>query len=54
LKNCPGAVTFKGEWQYGEKHGLGKCFDGAGKLIYEGLFVNDKPAGNYPYRPIGR
>jgi hypothetical protein len=49
IQNCPNCTTYAGEWKNGLKHGTGRCYDFAGRLIYEGPFENDKPTGKYPY-----
>ena len=48
ISNCPGAVVYYGGWLKGKKEGHGRCYGSDGKLIYEGMFSGDKPAGAYP------
>lgn len=48
ISNCPGAVVYYGGWLKGKKEGHGRCYGSDGKLIYEGMFSSDKPAGAYP------
>jgi len=50
LYNCPGGKKYTGSWRAGFKEGFGRCFDGSGKLVYEGNFNNDKPVYSYPNR----
>lgn len=50
IMNCPQCRKYVGEWQWGVKSGLGKCFDKSGTLIYEGKFANDAPIERYPNR----
>jgi hypothetical protein len=49
IKNCLGCYKYSGQWVHGEKHGLGRCYDFNGKLLYEGPFEHDMPTGKYPY-----
>lgn len=48
VRNCPKCITYEGEWKAGLKDGYGKCYDGKGRLLYEGKFVKDKPKDRYP------
>lgn len=48
VNNCPGCFVYAGYWNSNKKNGFGRCYDVDGKLIYEGLFENDKPKGVYP------
>jgi len=48
--NCAGAVRYVGKFKNNMKNGMGKCFDGLGRLIYEGNFVLDYPTDIYPNR----
>jgi hypothetical protein len=43
IKNCPGCVKYSGEWLSGSKNGYGICYDANGKILYEGIFKDDKP-----------
>lgn len=46
--DCKGTIFHVGEWKNGKVSGLGSCYDKNGKLIYRGIFVNDRPTGKYP------
>jgi hypothetical protein len=50
LYNAPNCRKYIGSWRNGFKDGFGRCFDGSGKLIYEGYFRNDLPVQPYPNR----
>lgn len=43
IDNCTGCRIYKGNWAKGKKSGNGRCFDAAGKIIFEGIFMEDKP-----------
>lgn len=45
LKNC---MVYIGSWFDGKKHGKGTCYDFNGKVIYHGIFEDDKPLSTYP------
>lgn len=48
VMNCPGCITYEGEWKNGLKDGYGKCYDSKGKVLYDGKFLNDRPIEKYP------
>lgn len=48
VSNCPSAVRYEGQWLSDLKHGLGKCYDEHGKILYSGQFISDYPVGIYP------
>ena len=48
LSNCPGAMIYIGNWNKGEKSGIGTCYDNEGKVVYHGNFLADKPTATYP------
>ncbi len=50
INHCPNCNKYVGQWFNNQKNGVGKCYDAAGKLLYEGEFVNDKPTETYPNR----
>lgn len=49
VANCPEAKYYVGGFEKGVKSGYGTCYDINGKLIYYGLFENDRPTETYPY-----
>lgn len=52
--NCPDCKTYIGNWQKGKKSGYGKCYSAYGEMIYQGQFVDDKPAGSYPSENVNQ
>lgn len=48
LSNCPGAMIYIGNWNKGQKSGIGTCYDNEGKVVYHGNFLADKPTATYP------
>ena len=48
IKNCEGAVVYTGGFKDGKKNGRGCCYASNGDLIYEGTFLDDKPADTFP------
>ncbi|HCS20742.1 MAG TPA: hypothetical protein DIW47_09315 [Bacteroidetes bacterium] len=50
INNCPDCRKYQGYWKDNNKHGMGKCFDRNGKLLYDGEFRDGKPVGRYPNR----
>ena len=48
LANCPEAMVYVGNWNKGQKSGVGTCYDNEGKVIYHGNFLADKPTATYP------
>ena len=48
LSNCPGAMIYIGNWNKGQKSGIGTCYDNEGKIVYHGNFLADKPTATYP------
>lgn len=48
ILNCLLCVKFEGNWEKDVKAGFGRCYDKFGKLLYEGVFENDKPVSKYP------
>ncbi|MDR1198148.1 MAG: hypothetical protein LBK94_03930 [Prevotellaceae bacterium] len=43
VSNCPDCKYYVGNWSNSDKLGQGTCYDAAGKLIYNGMFTDDKP-----------
>ncbi|MEO7309065.1 MAG: caspase family protein [Chitinophagaceae bacterium] len=50
VEYCPQCVKYVGNWKEDVKNGMGKCYNAQGKLIYEGVFVDNKPKPPYPNR----
>lgn len=48
LSNCPGAMIYTGNWNKGQKSGIGTCYNNEGKVVYHGNFLADKPTATYP------
>lgn len=48
IKGCPECTTYVGSWENGHKTGFGRCYNDFGDLIYQGLFSNDLPQGEFP------
>ena len=48
LDNCVLCVEYNGNWKNDKKQGFGRCYNQQGKLLYEGLFEDDKPVSKYP------
>jgi hypothetical protein len=48
IRFCPRSKKYIGTWKEGKKEGYGSCYNKKGKLIYQGLFKNDKPKQKYP------
>ena len=48
IPNCPNCQYYIGEFYNKNKSGYGRCYDRLGNLLYNGRFVNDKPADSYP------
>ena len=34
--------VYEGDWKKGKRHGKGKLIDFTGKLIHDGIWINDK------------
>ncbi|MHB1277701.1 MAG: protein kinase domain-containing protein [Bacteroidia bacterium] len=50
INNCPDCRKYQGYWKDNNKHGMGKCFDRNGNLLYDGEFRDGKPVDDYPNR----
>ena len=48
LPYCSNCRFYVGNWVSDMKSGLGKCYDKTGKLLYQGIFNDDKPKEKYP------
>jgi hypothetical protein len=48
IANCRNCAIYAGNWENGQKHGEGTCYDISGEVIYFGQFANDMPAETYP------
>lgn len=49
LDKCQNGQIYVGKWFRGKKEGIGRLYDEAGSLIYNGRFSNDKPTGEFPH-----
>lgn len=47
IKNCPQTVVYVGNWNKGQKSGIGTCYNKEGSAIYHGTFLSDKPSSEY-------
>lgn len=52
IEHAENSRIYDGEWSDDMKMGWGKCYDGEGKLLHEGIFKNDFPEQNYPNRVL--
>ena len=48
INNCIGCKYYAGNWSNGIKSGAGSCYNETGKLLYRGVFMDDRPVGSYP------
>ena len=48
MRYCPRCKKYMGKWKDGAKNGYGRCYNKKGKLIYQGMFEDDKPQDKYP------
>lgn len=52
IKNCPQTVVYVGNWNKGQKSGIGTCYNKEGSAIYHGTFLSDKPSSEYPSESV--
>jgi len=50
LPYCYDCRYYSGNWVSDMKNGTGRCYDKTGKMIYSGIFNNEKPSDKYPQK----
>jgi len=48
IENCNECFIYVGNFRDGKKVGNGRCYDTNGKMMYQGMFEENKPVNDYP------